>query len=99
MGFIIWTEAMEVTLLKLIISSGLHLVSKGTKESKKIWNQVNKDLFMNDEFLDYKDEHFVLINIDHFDVLEVDQINPTYAQLLHQQFGLYYHGLTSNHCT
>ena len=50
---------MEVTLLKLIISSGLHLVSKGTKESKKIWNQVNKDLFMNDDFLDYKDEHYV----------------------------------------
>ena len=50
---------MEVTLLKLIISSGLHLVSKGTKESKKIWNQVNKDLFMNDKFLDYKDEHYV----------------------------------------
>ena len=59
MGYIIWAEAMEVTLLKLIISSGLHMVTKGTKKSKKILNQVNKNLFMNDKFLDYKDEHYV----------------------------------------
>ena len=54
---IIWTEPMEVLFLKLIISSGVHMASKGCS-SGDLWLQVNKDLFLNDLFIPFKEEHY-----------------------------------------
>ena len=48
---------MEVIFLKLIISSGVHMASKGSS-SVDLWLQVNKDLFLNDLFIPFKEEHY-----------------------------------------
>ena len=52
-----WTEAMEELLVDLVYSSRLHFVSN-PKATKEIWIRVNKDIFMNPEFIPFKDEHY-----------------------------------------
>ena len=47
---------MEVLLLELIVSSGLHIAT--TSKRKDMWNQINRDIFHNALFLTFKDEHF-----------------------------------------
>ena len=54
---ITWTEPMEILLLKNIISSGVHLAPKGAA-SGNLWLQVNKDIFLNELFTPFKEEHY-----------------------------------------
>ena len=52
-----WTESMEETLVELVYSSRLHFVSN-SKATKEIWIRLNKEIFMNPEFLPFKEEHY-----------------------------------------
>ena len=51
------TESMEDPLVELIYASGLHLVSDA-KATKDIWIRLNKEVFVNGEFLPFKEEHY-----------------------------------------
>ena len=48
---------MEELLLDLVYSTGLHLVHN-SRATSKIWNQINKDIYMNAEFIPFKEEHY-----------------------------------------
>ena len=48
---------MEELLLDLVYSSGLHLANN-SRATSKLWIQINKDIFMNSEFIAFKEEHY-----------------------------------------
>jgi hypothetical protein len=51
-SYVPWNEEMEITLLNLIVSEGVH--TAGRNESTKKWNTVNELFFNQNELLPYK---------------------------------------------
>ena len=51
-SYVPWNEEMEVTLLNLIVSEGVHTAVRN--ESTKKWNTVNDLFFEQNELLPFK---------------------------------------------
>jgi len=56
-----WTEAMEETLLYLVIAKGVHICTKA--ESTKKWKELIADMYDNAEFLSFKEVFYDKENI------------------------------------